>query len=81
MPLRAREHQGAETDHSENSFHVPEFENHYKERLSQNSNVSPVTLMCQQYYVDLLFQSKTGKGFIELEELLGFDKCVFHGLH
>lgn len=29
--------------------------------------------MCQQYYVDLLLQSKTGKGSTELEELLSFN--------
>lgn len=47
MPLRESDHQGVKTDHSENSTHVPEFENHYKERLRQNSNVSPVTSMCK----------------------------------
>lgn len=82
MPLRGREHAPrAKTDHSENSFHILESENHYKERLTQNSKVSPATPMCQQYYVDLLFHSKTGNRLIELEELLSFDKCVFNGLH
>lgn len=73
MTLRGKEHQGAKTAHSENSFHIPKLDNHYKERLSQNSNISPATPMCQQYRVNLLFQSKTGKGSIELEELVSFD--------